>query len=140
LTRGADPQIVGPDKKTVPAYKVVKFEITGLGETDGVLWRVRPVDPKAAVDFGREGKRNETKLEFVAPPGGYTVEVTIVCPPPMSGKRFVIDELTDFVTITDPLNPVPVPPVPVPPVPVTPVPVPAVPYRRRIRRFRACRT
>lgn len=120
VARGAEPKIEGP--KQVEPYKVVKLSVTGLDAKAGVLWKVRPLDPKNVPDFGLRGKRNLRDLEFVAPPGGYTVELTIVAPPLGTGEAFSIDELTHPVTIGDAPNP----PTPGPNPPVPPAPVPDV--------------
>jgi len=119
-----EPKIVGP--KQVDPFKVVKLSVTGLDAKAGVLWKVRPLDPKNVPDFGLRGKRNLRELEFVAPPGGYTVELTIVAPPLGTGEAFSIDELLHAVTIGAPVDPVIPDPVNPPGPPKPPVP-PVVP-------------
>lgn len=136
FTAADEPKIVGP--KQVDPYKVVKLSVTGLDAKAGVLWKVRPADPKNAPDFGLRGKRNLRDLEFVAPPGGYVVELTIVAPPLGTGEAFSIDELTHPVTIGTPVDPVVPDPVnpPNPPGPPKPVPVPDV-DAQLVARFKA---
>lgn len=109
---GAEPTIEGPEK--IAPYKIARFKAVGVNEADGVLWRVRPADPKNVPDFGNSGKRNGRELEVVAPPGSYTVELVVVRP----GTPLEINEVTRAFTIgTAPApkpNPDPKPPAPAP--------------------------
>ncbi len=76
IAAAGEPVIEG--KPQYDPYKIVRLKVTGLDAKDGVLWKVRPADPKAVVDFGLGGKRNLRDLEVTGPPGAYVAELTIV--------------------------------------------------------------
>jgi hypothetical protein len=113
------PQIVGPER--IDPYKVVRLSVTGLDGKAGVLWKVEGADPKAVVDYGYGGNRKRRDVEFVAPPGEYTVSLTVVTIG--SDGTPQLDELTKRVTIGKAEPPVP----PVPPTPVADNPFGALP-------------
>ncbi len=113
--RGDDVKIVGTLK--VEPYKIVKLKVTGLAETDGTLWRVRPVDPKNVPDYGLGGVRNLRDFEFTAPPGVYVVELVTVGIAPGPNKPPPLNEVLATVTIgaaPKPPGPNPKPPEPAP--------------------------
>lgn len=120
LVAGAEPTIEGPDK--IAPYKIARFKAVGVGDADGVLWRVRPTDPKNVPDFGTGGKRNGRELEVVAPPGAYTVELVVVRP----GMPLEINEVTKPFTIGQVPNPKPINPDDGKPKPPAPPPKPKV--------------
>lgn len=116
FARSDEPKIVGPDK--LAPYKIARFSADGIAPTDGVLWRVQPLDPKGKrtdIDFGLGGKRNGREIEFVAPPGVYEVTLVIVKQPSTAGGALEIGETIRTITIgAAPKPPEPKPPAPEP--------------------------
>lgn len=73
----AEPRIAGEAK--YPAYALVRLKAEGVGPTDSLLWKVRPLEDK------NEGKVAVTRaglsgpeIELVAPPGRYRAELFVV--------------------------------------------------------------
>lgn len=114
----ADPKIDGLVK--VEPYKVIKLTAKDMDpKTDSAIWKVRPLDPANEGKVSFATAEAEDRIEWVAPPGKYRVELTVGRH--KDGKlKLIGDEVV--LTIGDPPAPVPpTPPVPpVPPVPPTP--------------------
>lgn len=100
-------RIAGETK--VEPYKLVRLGADGVGPKAGVIWRV---SPSKGVD--KASSSGKTKLEFVAPPGVYTVDVLAVQLSP--DGTTLVDEASVTVTIGTPEPPKPPDP-PLPPAP-----------------------
>ena len=120
---GADPLPVSPAQITGPAavdsVKLVKLTAVNVPPKTGLLWHVRPQAGAGKPDYAQSGNRKLATLEFVAPPGQYDIELSLVTIGTDGTPN--VDELLYTVTIGTPPAPVPVPPVP----PVPPDPKPA---------------
>lgn len=104
----AELKITG-DTKVAP-YKLVRLSAEGLDAKAGVIWRVSPNK-----EVSKASGLTRGKLEFVAPPGEYTVDVLAVRLSADGGT--VIEEAQASVTIGEP-GPDPGPgPGPTPPAP-----------------------
>jgi hypothetical protein len=123
---GAEPPKIVGETKVAP-YRIVRLKVENLPAKAGLMWKVRPLSPDAkpdAVDWATG--RNVQKPEWVAPPGDYRVELTVVTigadgAPVLDGSEVV-------VTIVGPgPTPPPVPPGPTPPGPTPPGPTPPGP-------------
>ena len=122
------PAIEGPT--AVEPYKIVRIRAVNLPAKAGVLWEVDPED--APLDYATTPSRD--RLEFVAPPGRYSVRVLII----QMGEDGVILPLKLRHTVTigkpgpgpDPTPPGPNPPDPTPPGPTPgPAPIPVDGFR-----------
>lgn len=108
---------ISGETKVVP-YKIVKLTADGVDPKAGIIWRVSP-----AKDVSKATSSQKSRLEFVAPPGTYTVDLLAVRLSATGETQ--IDEAQTTVTIGEPAPPVPpVPPVP-PPSPA-PIPLPGL--------------
>jgi hypothetical protein len=110
---------------TVPPYTLVRLSAQGLPTGAGVLWKVTPLDDAAAVvDWVSDANRKTRTPEWVAPPGRYRVELTVVSQSAAGagGGGFDLDATEVIVTVKVP-GPAPVPP-PTPPGPQPPGPNP----------------
>ncbi len=117
IALAGDPAIVGPDR--AEPYKLVRLKADGLPEKAGVLWDVMPLG-KADLATG-SGKGS---LEFVAPPGAYTVELLVITTGADGSPS--LNRIPKAVTIGVPPEPGPTPPGPTPPGPTPTPPEPDV--------------
>ena len=118
---GEPPKIVGETK--LPPYKLVRLKVENLPPKAGLLWKVRAADPRNQPLIDWATGRNVQKPEWVAPPGVYTVELTVGTTG--EGGALVLDGDEVTVTIgtpTPPVPPGPTPPTPPGPQPPTPAP------------------
>lgn len=116
----ADPAILGPD--TVEPYKLVRLKAEGLPEKAGALWDVLPV---GKVDIATS--KDRCCLEFVGPPGVYTVEL-LVATVGADGVP-VLSRVRKAVIVGSP-RPEPPKPEPEPgPTPDNPAPIPEPGFR-----------
>jgi hypothetical protein len=78
--------------KTYEQYKLVRLAAENVPPKAGVVWRVRP-----GRDVDRSSQTDRNKLEFVAPPGAYDVEILVVTV--AADGQVQIDESTTTITI-----------------------------------------
>lgn len=78
--------------KTYEPYKLVRLAAENVPPKAGVVWRVRP-----GRDVDKSSQPDKTKLEFVAPPGTYEVEILVVTV--AADGQVNIDETTTTITI-----------------------------------------
>jgi hypothetical protein len=109
-----DPRIEGPDK--VEPYKLVRLKAVDLPAKTGTLWRVYP---PGKADLATV--KDKLTLEFVAPPGAYTVELVAVSIDPDGVPILTSVQRTVTIGNGPGPDPGPVPPDPVPPDPVDPL-------------------
>jgi len=79
-------------EKTYEPYKLVRLAAENVPSKAGVVWRVRP-----GRDVEKSSQPDRTKLEFVAPPGTYDVEILVVTV--ATDGQVQIDESTTTITI-----------------------------------------
>lgn len=124
------PRLQGPPaisgELRVDPYRLVRLKVSDLPPRAGVLWSVYP---PGKADIAHTSDR--CCLEFVAPPGSYTVELLVIAldesgvPVPWKTTATVV--IGGEPGPTPPVPPGPVPPGPVPPGPVPPDPTPPTP-------------
>lgn len=108
FTAYAEVKIVGPSN--VNPHKLVKLSADGADPKAGLVWRVHPrLEDRASSPKG--------KLEFVAPPGTYEVELLAI--KLSSNGETLVEEARHTVVIGEP-GPKPPEPGPKPPEPPTP--------------------
>lgn len=119
----ADLEIQG--QTSVGPYRLVRLSAKNVPPKAAVLWKVVPVanDPKSPVTVDWGSKKNVHDIAWVAPPGSYTVTLTVGGPG--EGGEFTLDAAETTVTIT---APGPTPPQPPDPQPLGPTPDPAAPF------------
>lgn len=78
--------------KTYEPYKLVRLAAENVPPKAGVVWRVRP-----GRDVDRSAQPDRNRLEFVAPPGTYDVEILVVTV--ATDGQVQIDESTTTITI-----------------------------------------
>lgn len=105
----AELKIVGETK--VAPYRLVTLTAEGQDAKAGMVWRVYP---KVGVDRAKTAKG---LLQFVAPPGSYTVELQTIRLNPAGETETEETEVTVVIGTTPPTPPVP----PVPPQPPVPI-------------------
>lgn len=109
---------ISGDTKVLP-YKIVKLTADGADPKAGIIWRISP-----SKDVSKATSSQKSRLEFVAPPGNYTVDLLSVRLSATGETQ--IDEAQVTVTIGEPTPPSP----PVPPVPPpSPAPIPLPGFR-----------
>jgi hypothetical protein len=79
-------------EKTVEPYRLVRLQAENVPAKAGIIWRVRP---DKGVD--RSSQPDKNKLEFVAPPGSYLVEILVVTV--AADGQVNLDETTTTVVI-----------------------------------------
>lgn len=69
-------KVVAPDK--VEPYRLVKCKVSGIGDKDSVIWKVRALEVanEGKIEFTLAGRKGRD-LEWIAPPGRYRVEVFV---------------------------------------------------------------
>lgn len=126
MCMATDPAITG--ETSIAEYKLVRFKVTGQPDKTGYLWRVRPLTPGVTadmIDYAQGGHKDTDTLEFIAPPGQYNIELTLVAPDGKGGFTLSSVEKPMEIFRRTPIIPNPNP-VPGPQPGPTPVPAPTV--------------
>lgn len=112
---------------SVGPYRLVRLKAENVPEKAGVLWKVTPLrnDPKNPVTVDWASKKNVREVVWVAPPGTYTVSLSVGVLD--KDGNTVLDGAEAVVVVSSPTPPTPTPPSPTPPGPQPPGPVPPGP-------------